>query len=288
MPVLTKAYAGRAEITFHEAKHYYTVRCPGVFEEQLYQPGVTTIIGLKDKSQALVTWATQQMADRLTGLAKTAPSWDTEALIAIIDAAKDTWRKKKEAAADIGTIAHNVIEKALHHDPPKRPLTLKDVTLPGVTQDMIDQANNAIDAGLQFIRENEIDVVQAETPRWSPTYGYIGTNDLIAWINGKLSVLDWKTSKRLYPTVRLQLSAYAKAYEEEFRDQHIEQGVAVNIGKDGKLTTEKHTDKVLAEDFPIFLALLELWRWDRENQGQWSKPAPRRLTQLERNLILAA
>lgn len=278
-------------INFFEKKHYYTVEAPGIFEGALYQPGVTTIIGMKDKSAALVPWATGEMAKKLKEMiAESEPEHFTVAtLSALVDAAKSSYNSSRQKAADIGTLAHGVFEVALKGGKPKLPLTL-DPEKPHIDQDMVDQANNAVDAGLQFIREHEIEVVQAETPRWSPRYGYIGTGDLIARIDGELSVLDWKTSKRLYPTVRLQLSAYKQAYEEEYPNQEITQRVAVNTGKDGKLDPQFYGIDSHEDDLEMFLSLLKAWRWDRANQGdsRYNKEVPRYLTATEVSLISAA
>jgi hypothetical protein len=297
--VITKAYGGKVIITFNEAKHYYTVQAPTVFKDKLYQPSVTGIIGMKDKSGALVHWATEQFAEKMKAMIDDAePEYlQPDLLKALVDVAKDTWRVSKQQAADIGTVAHGVFEDVLAGKDVKLPLHFDANMSRNFTQDMADQANNAIEAGLQFIREHDITVVQAEAVRWSPTYGYIGTGDLIAYIDGKLAVADWKTSKRLYPTVRLQLSAYKHAYEEEYPDQQIEWRVAINTGKDGKLSYEIHDNdgniatnenptfaKPLGRshshkaDLKTFLSLQDAWVWDRENQGTWSKEAPRQLT----------
>jgi len=286
--VITKAYGGKVIITFNEAKHYYTVKAPSVFKDTLYQPSVTGIIGMKDKSGALVHWATEQFAEKMKAMIHEAqPEYlQPDLLAALVDVAKDTWRVSKQQAADIGTIAHRVFEERLEGREVSLPLQFDPIVAAHMTQDMIDQANNAVEAGLKFIREHEIKVVQAEAVRWSPTYGYIGTGDLIAYIDGKLSVADWKTSKRLYPTVRLQLSAYKHAYEEEYPEQEIEQRVAINTGKDGTLSYEVHDNTTHANDLDVFLALQKTWRWDRENQGQWSKEAPRQLTPEEVAKIL--
>jgi hypothetical protein len=52
----------------------------------------------------------------------------------------------------------------------------------------------------------------------------------------------------------------------------------VNVGRDGELTVETRDNTTFERDLKTFLALLDAWRWDRENQGAWSKPAPPMLT----------
>jgi hypothetical protein len=285
--MITKAYGGKVIITFNEAKHYYTVQAPTVFKDKLYQPSVTGIIGMKDKSGALVHWATEQFAEKMKKLIHEAqPEYlQPDLLAALVDVAKDTWRVSKQQAADIGTVAHGVFEDTLAGKDVKLPLQFEPNVARHFTQDMIDQCNNAVDAGLRFIREHDIHVVKTEGVRWSPTYGYIGTGDLVGKIDGKLSIADWKTSKRLYPTVRLQLSAYKQAWEEEHPDQIIEQRVGINTTKEGVLEYEVYGNDTHDEDLNVFLSLIHVWRWDRVNQGKWSKEAPRQLTQDEINQI---
>jgi hypothetical protein len=274
---ITSVYGGRAAITFHEARHYYTVKVPGIVDK-LYQPSVTGIIGMMDKSGALVPWAVGQMATRIKELTP-AGSTDKDVFMGIVDAAQETWRQTKNEAADIGSLVHRVLEQELLSrsgmaEKPSLPLVPDALLAPNLNPEMVEKANNSVSAGLQFLDEHKIEVVQAEAVRWSPTYGYLGTGDLVAHVDGKLSMLDWKSGKRLYPTVWLQLAAYQVAYQEEFPDQSIVQRVGVNVGRDGTLETETRNNDTLEDDFKCFLALLKVWRWNMENQGKYSKPAP--------------
>jgi hypothetical protein len=279
MPMATtKAFGGRALINFNEAKHFYSVTVPGTTIRNLYQPSVTGIIGMKDKSGALVPWAVGQMTERVkTLLGEGDETWDRETLLAVLETAQETWRNERQKAADIGSLAHRVLEARLLGSSITLPITADSLLAPNLTPEMVKLANNAISAGLRYLDEHSVRVIQAEAPRWSPTYGFIGTGDLIAEIDGKLSILDWKTSKRLYPTVFLQLAAYQQAYQEEHPGQQILQRVAVNIGRDGELTVESRDNATFERDLRMFLALLEVWHWDRENNGKWSKPALQRI-----------
>mgnify|MGYP001606268017 FL=1 len=49
---------------------------------------------------------------------------------------------------------------------------------------------------------------------WSQRYRYAGTIDALATIDGKLGVLDIKTSTGFYPEYNLQTAAYATALQE--------------------------------------------------------------------------
>lgn len=273
----TSIYGGRAALTFHPEKHYYTVSVPGLCSN-LFQPSVTSVLAMKDKSGALVHWAVASMSERAKELLRTLKPGELshDMCDVLIDAAQDSWRQKRQDAADAGSLAHRVLHKVLLGGArPKLPITPDLLLAPELTPDIVDAANNAIDAGLRFVDEHRIRVIQAESPRWSPTHGYVGTGDLIAEVDGKNSVLDWKTGKRIYPEYFLQTASYQKAYEEEFPHNKLAQRLIVNIGRDGKLATETRDNSTLEDDFQTFLALLQVWRWDQSNRGAYSKQPPR-------------
>jgi hypothetical protein len=271
---ITSVYNGRATVTFNEAKHYYTVTVPSLDIRKLYQPSVTTILGMKNKP-FLIPWAVGEMNKRTKELLAKVPdeSLTKELIEGILDAAEDSYQRTKQKAADIGSVAHRFLEAVLKSEEPSRP-RFDPILAPNLTQDMVDQANNCIDAGLQFFKEHEITVVQAERPIWSPTYGYVGTGDLKAFFDGRLSILDYKTGKHIYDEYWMQTGAYQTAHEEEFPTEKIEQRVVVNVGRDGKLRHEVRNNETLQSDFRGFIGLRDAYRWHCENQGKYSKPAP--------------
>lgn len=287
--MITSVYGGRATIAFEEGRHLYYVNVPDAGIKRLYQPSVTSILKMKDKSEALITWAVNAMHDCALGMLAPVPSpIDRRIIEASLDAAKDNYRKVKKEAADIGSLVHRVLEQELKARAglvphPTLPLKADLLLAPGLTPDMVEKANLCVKAGFEFFDRHELVVIQSEAPRWSPTYGYIGTGDLIAKLNGVLSVLDFKTGKRPYAEYFLQTAAYQHAYQEEFPDQCIQARWIVNVGRDGELQTDSRTNDSYENDFKNgFLPLLQIYRWDQENRGIYSKPAPRVLGPLDK------
>lgn len=277
MAEVTPAYQGRAFISFHPGKHYYTVSVPGVVQ-RLYQPGVTSIIGMKDKSAPLMKWAVKMMNERVKELVATAPgdSVTKEMLTILLDTAEESYRDVKQEAADIGSLVHRVLEQALlgKFDASMLPLKADALLAPNLTPEMVDQANDAIKAGLRFFKKHDIEVIATEQPRWSPTWGYIGTGDLIAKVDGSRDGLDFKSSKKIYPENHLQLAAYQMAWEEEHPDQPLERRHVVRVGKDGKLMHDVRDRTTLADDFLCFRALAAVWRWNRVNDTYYGPKDP--------------
>jgi hypothetical protein len=126
---------------------------------------------------------------------------------------------------------------------------------------------------------------------------------MLALVDGKLSVLDWKSSKGCYPEFHLQTAAYVLAWEEEhgvLANEHARQvkfRYLVRLGKeDGEFEVTKiprYDYKKWKADKDAFLATLELYRWvngvarrksctrcgkwDAENafNGSWCLPCKR-------------
>jgi len=269
--IVTYVYGGRAQITFKESSHVYTVAVPEKGIMDLWQPSVTGIIRVLSKADVLIPWALGEMISRVKVTLKDIPTLTPELVFAVLEASKNAHNDRKQQAADIGTYVHNFLEGELKYRAGLQPAPALPVDMP---EEYATPVTNSIGAGLRFFDQHKIKLVQAEAPRWSPTYGFIGTGDLIAEVDGNLTVVDYKTSKRLYSTVFLQLAAYQMAYQEEFPTAQITRRLAINVGKDGALVTEDRFNDTLARDFRCFLSLLDAWRWDRENQGQYSKPAP--------------
>jgi hypothetical protein len=147
------------------------------------------------------------------------------------------------------------------------PIVADPLLAPNLTPEMVESANLRAAAALAFIAEHDIKVVQVEQPRWSPTHGYVGTGDLIGGFRRLTQRVGLEERQAaVSDRVKLQLAAYKQAWEEEFPDQELEQRVGVNIDREGVLTHEVYTNETFPDDLNTFLALLEVWRWDRPNE----------------------
>ena len=104
----------------------------------------------------------------------------------------------KNKSADEGTIIHEAIEAILAGKP---------VTIPHSIQP-------AINAFMEFKNKNEIVPMKIEERVISKKNWYAGTVDVIGNLNGRLGVLDIKTSYSIYRDYGLQTAAYVEAIKE--------------------------------------------------------------------------
>jgi hypothetical protein len=276
--VTTEIYQKRAFITFYPGPHKYSVRVPGVVEK-LFQPSITGVLSQKNKG-ALIGWAAKEslaVVRRRLGeyqsergeLAAIAPG-DIEAWLSD---AEENWREESNATT-IGTVSHRFAYEELRHRAgltkvkPKFPIEYDAVLMPEFTPGMLEATNSSARAAVSFFDEHHIEPVILERPLWSPTYGYVGTPDFIGRIDGELSVLDFKTSKRPYPEYFCQDAALQAAFEEEFPEQKIIKRWVLVIHKDGSgIEVETRGNDTFDADFGMFKACLALYHWERKNSS---------------------
>lgn len=93
----------------------------------------------------------------------------------------------------------------------------------------------------------------------SHKYGYAGTADLLAEVNGVLTLVDWKTGKAVYREAHLQNAAYRQAVREMGLGDP-QQGLILRLPKS---TEDPNFEAVAARDegesFITFLTAKKLW-----------------------------
>jgi hypothetical protein len=108
-------------------------------------------------------------------------------------------------AADAGTIAHEMVDCFIHKRP-FDPESKRDIRLVRI-------AGPAYEAFRLWADQSRLEVGETEKALISEKYQFGGTRDAMS-ISGKRAVVDWKTSKAIYPEYLLQLAAYGILDEE--------------------------------------------------------------------------
>ena len=222
-------------------------------------PGVTSITKVLD-APALTNWKLNQVAQSAIDNAERLIE-DREA--GKVDAAVKYLTTLSTSAMDRGSRIHANIEQLLRHEP----LTCdpRDVAAVEGARAWLNQ--QALEHGLRPI--------EVEAFLIHESFGYGGTLDLIAEIDGEVWLLDWKTGKsvawpdgKVYSDHRLQLAAYANA---EFiarpNDQHrytlppITRYGIVHVTDGGTRLYEAY---VTERDWIAFRAALNLYQWSKD------------------------
>lgn len=103
-------------------------------------------------------------------------------------------------AAELGTSMHDWIEADVDDTRPIPDTTLESEAF----WQMVDVWND-------FQQSNFIEPILTEVTVWNADEGYAGTFDGLWSINGRLTLLDIKTARSLWPDHRMQLAALANA-----------------------------------------------------------------------------
>lgn len=128
-------------------------------------------------------------------------------------------------AAEIGTIVHAMIECDLRGNELDRALY----------QPWPAEADEAFDVWLEFKDTSHVETVAVEHPLTSVRYRYGGTLDLVARINGRLTLADFKTGKGVYSEHLYQIAAYAHLWAENHSEPLERMGILRLSKTDGGL-----------------------------------------------------
>lgn len=188
---------------------------------------------------------------------------------AAIDHIKGARFRDMGAKADRGTIVHAALEGYLAGKPVDPDVIHAQLDEAHVPKTMWRSATNMIGGLMEFLYDEEPEVLWSEATVYSRAHGYAGTADLIARMRVGDSilpvVLDVKTSKRIYNEVAYQLCAYARAdfvglddgteaHLLHGLDEKIEHGIVVRPTPTG--TYEKATFTLTDAVYDRFLAML--------------------------------
>lgn len=133
------------------------------------------------------------------------------------------WKSGREwgkDAADFGTLAHAWWEAHLHKKNP-------DLNA------LPEPSRIAVNSFLKWEKENSFEVIATEETFVNCNIGYAGTADVVAKLNGVLSLGDWKTSNDIYASHLIQTWSYALADESQHGDRLYQQIFVGRFGKDG-------------------------------------------------------
>ena len=214
-------YNGTVTVELNEGSHCYSVDYTDAKPD-----GVTTILGLVPKY--LLPWVARTTADyfrdgilnRLAGEGSIEPTF----LATLHEEAKKEHTRKRDRAGDIGTLVHAYAEEVIAGG---------DLEI----WDAPPEAQPGCEAFQSWwFSLGQREEIQSERIVLSRKMFYCGKTDLVAKIDGRLSVVDFKTGSGFYEDQPLQLAAYAYALDEELGTE-ITDGWIIHLDKEtGKCT----------------------------------------------------
>lgn len=209
-------------------------------------PSVTNVIGVINKP-ALVGWAAKEVAQKAWELRRSlAEMGEADALQVL----KGAPYRKSGRAAERGTTIHAYLEARLN----------------GLEPQVIDGEAKRFQAGADaWLAEWQPEMVATELTVFGDQYA--GTGDLWCRRDGRMCIVDFKTSKAIYSEAALQIAALWGAhidadnnYAPHYWEKDVE-GWVVRIGEDG-FEAKQVSD--LDYSLSVFRACIEVWASQHE------------------------
>lgn len=282
----TTLYGGEVDVVFNpDSRFRYVVTDPVMGLKDARIRGVTTVLGDVLDKPGLRLWARDEMAKvvfgmtldngkpiyhKKTALLKPGTSYTEPELQKVLGYSFNTYQIKTERGKDIGTMTHDFVAQYLINGT----LPTKELVLEAYKEapdEFIKCVLLAVEGFIgwwSLIIDKE--VLGVENIIYSRDYKFSGTYDLKVKINGKIYMLDIKTTNRsphaplgIYPEYFMQLGGYMLADMESEKNFTFDDCGIINVGKDGKVVIVTASDLGLttAECMDKFVKAVQIHDW---------------------------
>ena len=224
-----KLYNGQVEIMFNDDAHIY-------YKDDKRIPSVTNILQVIAKP-ALVPWAAKVTAEYIKSKIMAGVPYDELYLNDVFESGKMAHKTQKQSAGSAGTLIHSWIERYIKGEKPEMP----------VSEEMV----RSVEKFLKWVEEYKVEFVACEGAVYSQKYGFTGTFDFIAKINGELVMGDIKTSSGIWTEYWYQVAAYQLARQEEFPQENFAYRGIIRIDRKVGTFQWKQSDP---EDYALHVA----------------------------------
>ena len=212
-------YSGKVKVIFDPTKRpRYTVR---IGRKKLKPLSVSEIANTADKSFVLMPWAKKvtrrYFTDAMILLGEN-PTRDI--VLRIFEEAMDLPEKEKKEAGDTGNAVHEFLHQFAR-------AKIDRTEAPALPDDR--KVRKCIKGFLAWYKAHKVVFVEAERVVYSLEHGYVGTLDVVARVDGVLTLLDYKTAEHVYPSFLCQIAGYWSARQEE--GMKIKQAILLHFDK---------------------------------------------------------
>ncbi len=232
-------YDGKVTLVYDDDAHSYVI-------DGVPYPSVTSVLSVMDKPQ-LQHWRVSQVVKWIEMQWQPGQAYDADHIASILSRSIYAADRKASAAREIGSRVHLAAEAFF---------TAGERF--DVSRERIE-TKNAVESLYAWIEDVKPESEHVERKICSLEHRYAGTADLIGRINDRLTVVDFKTSSRIFDDYYVQLAAYAVAYQEETGEKP-DQIAVVRLPKDDS-PYEFETRETWDEEWEVFRSCLKIKKW---------------------------
>lgn len=227
--------------------------------------GVTTLLGDGLAKPALINWAANTTA------AYAVDNWDELGALSVserLERLKKSRYEDLDKAARRGTEVHRLAEQLVQ----------------GLEVDVPEELAGHVEAYVRFLDDFEPEPILVETTVASRKWRYAGTLDLVAKIDGKVWILDVKTTRSgIFPDNALQIALYrhaetflaADGSEQPMADLGITCSGAIHVRADGYDLIPLDTSEAVFRDACHVIWVARMTKRMSDWRGEAVQPAIR-------------
>lgn len=264
-PEILSFYGGKVQIEKKKwGDHFRYKRIWGDQKDSILF--ATSITKNLDKSRALLPWAIGLVGTHITSTLESNGSekkYHRDEIVIIVNEALQKPEEAKVKGGSTGDIIHDFAHAfALHIIDPKNNIMPTVDHLDEEKDDEHRKALNGINAFLDWYNSRKVEFLAMEevvyynsflagdTKKGETVIEFGGVMDLLARVDGKIGVFDYKTGKAIYSDQRYQNAGYFKAY-----NSNPKYGVAtfagiLNFGKEtGELVKGEYNLAEVTRDY---------------------------------------
>lgn len=228
-----KTHGGKHTVVFTESNHRYKV-------DGEYKKGVTTILGILDKP-GLIQWASNKACDWIRSYCEKisdAPRYSVSEND--LGEAKYAHRTLKDEAAEVGKRVHKWIEDHIA----------------GTDTEYDEQMKLSVESFLKWEEENKPEYINSERIVYSEELDICGTTDSIIILNGKRTILDFKTGHpdREYDSNKKVYSGRVRGYTTVYMQDAL---YDIGVSEEDKVKADQYGVLYLPTDGGAFMFLTE-------------------------------
>ncbi len=162
-------------------------------------------------------------------------------------------KDERARLADAGTLAHDMVEAEIKGKP--------SPSLDGIEASIVERAQQSFNAFRDWRKTSRFELVASEVILVSERLGYAGMIDCIAHLAGAVAIIDWKSSKAIYPDQIVQLAGgYGPLWDEAHPDLPVQTYRIVRFPPEGGFAEHHIGERSVAAARDAFRAAMELNR----------------------------
>ena len=237
-------------LVFNEGRHTYLLEGKSV-------PGASSISGILPKPW-MAPWASKLAVETVAQFWKAGKKYDKEEIAQYLSLAKGAHTIRKNVALTAGTDAHAWFEAFI-----------KTGTEPPIPEDT--EVANSIEAFRKWRDSHEIEWLLSEVIVGSITHQVAGKLDSVALIDGKLTLVDFKTSKAIYKEEYYIQTALYKMMLEEMGCPVIEQRLILRVPKDESGFEAHIVESDYEADKEAAISAIQVYNYLKKFPKEWIK-----------------